>query len=202
MPRHEPSYNPAVRVVLLEGQFHPRSALVSAAAKALVRGIWLQPDGVAQASPRRPLFLAYLLSSYQRHAAACASRPSAFPRAWPRREQFASRPGWQIQAAVCWAGDSARRSSGPARTARRAPSRESEARSRRTPAAAPATCTSRLPDGTQWNRPEGGMCMWLELPPGFDASELLIHVKERGVLFAPGRYFYVQSPLPNTLRLG
>ncbi|HKD62849.1 MAG TPA: PLP-dependent aminotransferase family protein, partial [Candidatus Acidoferrales bacterium] len=59
-----------------------------------------------------------------------------------------------------------------------------------------------MPEGARWNRPEGGMCMWLELPPGFDASELLIHVKERGVLFAPGRYFYVQSPLPNTLRLG
>jgi len=59
-----------------------------------------------------------------------------------------------------------------------------------------------MPEGTRWMRPEGGMCMWLELPPGFDASELLIHVKERGVLFAPGRYFYVQNPLPNTLRLG
>jgi DNA-binding transcriptional MocR family regulator len=58
-----------------------------------------------------------------------------------------------------------------------------------------------MPEGTSWMRPEGGMCLWLELPPGFDASELLIHVKERGVLFAPGRYFYVQSPLPNTLRL-
>lgn len=46
------------------------------------------------------------------------------------------------------------------------------------------------------------MCLWLELPPGFDASELLIHAKERGVLFAPGRYFYVQMPQPNTLRLG
>ena len=45
------------------------------------------------------------------------------------------------------------------------------------------------------------MCLWLELPPGFDANELLIHAKERGVLFAPGRYFYVQGPLPNTLRL-
>jgi 2-aminoadipate transaminase len=58
-----------------------------------------------------------------------------------------------------------------------------------------------MPDETRWTRPEGGMCLWLELPPGFDASELLIHVKERGVLFAPGRYFYVQNPLPNTLRL-
>jgi len=59
-----------------------------------------------------------------------------------------------------------------------------------------------MPEGTRWTRPEGGMCLWLELPPGFDASELLIHAKERGVLFAPGRYFYVQNPLPNTLRLG
>jgi 2-aminoadipate transaminase len=46
------------------------------------------------------------------------------------------------------------------------------------------------------------MCLWVELPPGFDASELLIHVRERGVLFAPGRYFYLQNPQPNTLRLG
>lgn len=59
-----------------------------------------------------------------------------------------------------------------------------------------------MPEETRWTRPEGGMCLWLELPPGFDANELLIHAKERAVLFAPGRYFYVQSPLPNTLRLG
>jgi 2-aminoadipate transaminase len=59
-----------------------------------------------------------------------------------------------------------------------------------------------MPEETRWTRPEGGMCLWLELPPGFDASELLIHAKERGVLFAPGRYFYVQNPMPNTLRLG
>jgi 2-aminoadipate transaminase len=59
-----------------------------------------------------------------------------------------------------------------------------------------------MPEGTRWTKPEGGMCMWLELPAGFDASELMIHAKERGVLFAPGRYFYFQAPLPNTLRLG
>jgi len=58
-----------------------------------------------------------------------------------------------------------------------------------------------MPEGTRWTRPDCGMCLWLELPPGFDASELLIHAKERSVLFAPGRYFYVQNPLPNTLRL-
>ena len=59
-----------------------------------------------------------------------------------------------------------------------------------------------MPAGTKWTRPEGGMCVWVELPPGFDANELLIHVRERGVLFSPGRYFYLQNPMPNTLRLG
>src|ERR1700738_1851283 len=58
-----------------------------------------------------------------------------------------------------------------------------------------------MPEETRWTRPEGGMCLRLELPVGFDASELLIHAKERGVLFAPGRYFYVQGSLPNALRL-
>ncbi len=59
-----------------------------------------------------------------------------------------------------------------------------------------------MPSGTKWTRPEGGMCVWMELPPGFDANDLLIHARERGVLFCPGRYFYFQNPQPNTLRLG
>jgi 2-aminoadipate transaminase len=59
-----------------------------------------------------------------------------------------------------------------------------------------------MPEGVEWTRPGGGMCVWVTLPAGFDATELLIHVRERGVLFAPGRYFYFQNPLPNTLRLG
>ena len=59
-----------------------------------------------------------------------------------------------------------------------------------------------MPSGTIWTRPEGGMCVWVELPPGFDSNELLIHTRERGVVFAPGRYFYFQNPQPSTLRLG
>ena len=59
-----------------------------------------------------------------------------------------------------------------------------------------------MPSGTKWTRPEGGMCVWVELPPGFDSNELLIHTRERGVVFAPGRYFYFQNPQPSTLRLG
>jgi 2-aminoadipate transaminase len=65
-----------------------------------------------------------------------------------------------------------------------------------------AALRKEMPEGVRWLMPEGGMCIWLELPPGYDASELMIHARERGVLFAPGRYFYVSQPMPNTLRLG
>jgi DNA-binding transcriptional MocR family regulator len=59
-----------------------------------------------------------------------------------------------------------------------------------------------MPEGVNWTRPEGGLSVWVTLPPGFDAGELLIHVRERGVLYVPGRHFYFQNPQPNTLRLG
>jgi 2-aminoadipate transaminase len=59
-----------------------------------------------------------------------------------------------------------------------------------------------MPPDVTWNRPEGGMTMWLKLPPGFDAGELLIHARERKIIFVPGRHFYMQQPQPNTLRLG
>jgi DNA-binding transcriptional MocR family regulator len=64
------------------------------------------------------------------------------------------------------------------------------------------TLARHMPREARWTSPSGGMCVWVELPAGFDASELLIHVRERGVDFAPGRYFYCQNPQPNTLRLG
>jgi 2-aminoadipate transaminase len=59
-----------------------------------------------------------------------------------------------------------------------------------------------MPEGTSWTHPEGGMSLWVTLPSGFDAGELLIHARERGILFLPGRYFYSQQPRPNSLRLG
>ena len=59
-----------------------------------------------------------------------------------------------------------------------------------------------MPPDATWSRPHGGMTVWVTLPPGFDAAELLIHARERKILFIPGRYFYLQQPRPNTLRLG
>lgn len=69
-------------------------------------------------------------------------------------------------------------------------------------AAMEETLEKHMPDSTAWTQPEGGMTLWVTLPPGFDAGELLIHARERGILFLPGRYFYFQHPQPNTLRLG
>jgi 2-aminoadipate transaminase len=59
-----------------------------------------------------------------------------------------------------------------------------------------------MPEGTTWTHPEGGMTIWLTLPAGVDAGDLLIHARERGIYFIPGRHFYSQNPQPNTLRLG
>src|SRR6202451_4265587 len=59
-----------------------------------------------------------------------------------------------------------------------------------------------MPEEVSWVRPDGGMSVWATLPVGMDAGELLIHARERGVLFMPGRHFYTQNPALNTIRLG
>jgi 2-aminoadipate transaminase len=58
-----------------------------------------------------------------------------------------------------------------------------------------------MPEGMAWTQPEGGLSVWVTLPTGIDAAELLIHLRERGVIFVPGRFFYFQHPQPNALRL-
>ena len=50
----------------------------------------------------------------------------------------------------------------------------------------------------RWNRPEGGYFLWLELPEGADAAELLTRAAEGGVTFVPGVDFGGQ---PNSMRL-
>ncbi|MCO5103474.1 MAG: PLP-dependent aminotransferase family protein [Burkholderiaceae bacterium] len=53
----------------------------------------------------------------------------------------------------------------------------------------------------QWNRPVGGMFLWLRLPEGMDASALLALAVERNVAFVPGAAFYAGQADPRTLRL-
>ncbi len=49
--------------------------------------------------------------------------------------------------------------------------------------------------------PEGGMSAWVELPPSLDAADLLVKAQDRGVIFAPSRYFYFQQPQHNAFRM-
>ena len=55
--------------------------------------------------------------------------------------------------------------------------------------------------GLSWNRPAGGMFLWVQLPPGMKAIPLLTKAVEKGVAFVPGSAFYAQNPNENTLRL-
>jgi DNA-binding transcriptional MocR family regulator len=47
-----------------------------------------------------------------------------------------------------------------------------------------------FPEGASWSRPEGGYFLWLDLPPGVDAAELLARSTEAGVTFVKGSDFF------------
>src|SRR5262249_36831977 len=55
-----------------------------------------------------------------------------------------------------------------------------------------------FPEGVRWSRPDGGYFLWLDLPEGVDARELLARAEEAGVTFVPGTDF---GDAPNTARL-
>ena len=58
-----------------------------------------------------------------------------------------------------------------------------------------------FPPQVKWNRPEGGMFIWVDLPEGIDSGALLAKAIERNVAFVPGAPFYAVDPKKNTLRL-
>ena len=58
-----------------------------------------------------------------------------------------------------------------------------------------------FPAEAKWNRPAGGMFIWVTLPEGIDASALLARAIEQNVAFVPGAPFFAVEPQPNTLRL-
>ncbi len=58
-----------------------------------------------------------------------------------------------------------------------------------------------LPSGTSWTRPEGGMFLWLTLPPGVSAQALLEEAVAQGVTFVPGSSFHVDGSGAGKLRL-
>ncbi|MGI9365907.1 MAG: PLP-dependent aminotransferase family protein [Rhizobiaceae bacterium] len=59
-----------------------------------------------------------------------------------------------------------------------------------------------MPAGVSWTRPEGGMFIWLTLPPHIDGAELLAtSLQNQKVAFVPGRAFYADGSNGNTIRL-
>jgi len=64
-----------------------------------------------------------------------------------------------------------------------------------------ASLEHNFPEGTTWTRPEGGMFVWMRLPAGLDAGELLVDAMRERVAFVPGAPFYPANPCRETLRL-
>ncbi|MEU0250668.1 PLP-dependent aminotransferase family protein [Streptomyces sp. NPDC006235] len=58
-----------------------------------------------------------------------------------------------------------------------------------------------LPEGSVWNRPEGGMFLWARLPEPYDTTALLPQVVRHDVAYVPGAPFYAGTPDRTTLRL-
>ncbi len=64
-----------------------------------------------------------------------------------------------------------------------------------------AALETHMPPGVSWTRPEGGMFVFVTLPPHLDAGRLLTHALERKVAFVPGEEFHIDGSGNNTLRL-
>jgi 2-aminoadipate transaminase len=60
---------------------------------------------------------------------------------------------------------------------------------------------SALPAGSEHSDPDGGMFVWVRLPPGWDAEACLPAVLARDVAYVPGTSFFAGDPDPRTLRL-
>lgn len=58
-----------------------------------------------------------------------------------------------------------------------------------------------FPPGLHWTRPEGGMFIWVTLPPHIDSQQLFDAALEQHVAFVPGTPFYAVDPATNTFRL-
>ena len=58
-----------------------------------------------------------------------------------------------------------------------------------------------MPAGVTWTRPNGGMFLWLRLPPGLDDWTVLRAAAAKGVTFVPGSAYYAHGNVHDAMRL-
>lgn len=58
-----------------------------------------------------------------------------------------------------------------------------------------------FPEEAEWNKPRGGLFLWVSLPGGVDASEMVFESVERGVAYIPGSNFFTDHSKTNYMRL-
>ena len=64
-----------------------------------------------------------------------------------------------------------------------------------------AACAEHLPEGTRITRPDGGLLLWAELPPGADAVAIYRAARAEGITTAPGPAFSASGAYLTSLRL-
>jgi 2-aminoadipate transaminase len=64
-----------------------------------------------------------------------------------------------------------------------------------------AALAAHFPSGVHWTRPEGGLFLWVTLPEGVGAAELLPAALAAKVAFVPGAAMFPNGGGENTLRL-
>ncbi len=58
-----------------------------------------------------------------------------------------------------------------------------------------------MPEGVEWNRPQGGFFLWVRLPEEIDAEAMLPEALERKVAYVAGKHFCVDGSGGSALRL-
>jgi DNA-binding transcriptional MocR family regulator len=61
--------------------------------------------------------------------------------------------------------------------------------------------TRAFPDGTKITRPNGGMCLWIEMPAQVDALRLYREAMDAKITIAPGPLFSAKQQYRNCIRL-
>jgi DNA-binding transcriptional MocR family regulator len=58
-----------------------------------------------------------------------------------------------------------------------------------------------FPEGTRVNRPEGGFVLWIQLPEGYDGSDVQRRAADAGIHILPGAVFSPSGQYATCIRI-